>query len=140
MRHLPEVFEEGPLDEISCEPFEAYIAKLLKTNVNNQKVYSLFRLLEFAYEDKPTPTVKVDYGRNKKDVKKIWLQNHVWEPLEIKYDENQVALLVSNLRKYKHTEGEEWIETKNLQNKFISITIPVSPLLKELKNEDLDTN
>lgn len=127
--HLPEDFEQGPLDEISCEPFEAYIAKILKINVNNQKVPSIFRLLEFAYEDKHTPTVKVDYCRNKNDVKLIWLQNHLWEPLEIAYDNTQVALLISDLNKYQHIAGEDYLLKKDSQNKLISIIFPVSSLL-----------
>lgn len=140
IRHLPEVFEEGPLDEISCESFEAYIAKLLKINVNNQKVYSIFRLLEFAHQEKPNPTIRVDYGRNKKDIKKLWLQEYNWKPITIDYDNAQAALLISNLKKYKHSEGEEWLETRNQQGKLISITFPVSPLLEALKNDHLDTN
>lgn len=140
LRHLPEVFEEGPLDEISCEPFEAFIAKLLKTTINNQKVYSLFRLLEFSYQDKPIPTVRDDYGKNKNDIKKIWLQEHTWEPLEIKYENSQVALLISNLKRYKHTVGQEWFENRDEQNTITTITFPSSPKFQDLKNEYLYQN
>jgi len=77
LRHLSEYFEDGPFDEMSCEPFEAYIARILKINTNNQKIHAIFKLLETAHEDKHTPTVRVDYGKNKNDLKKIWLQEYV---------------------------------------------------------------
>jgi len=107
--HLPQTFEEAPLQEISTERFEGFISKLIKSKHNNHTAEALFLLIEKQYEDKYLFPESNNGGKSTNFMKTL-LKNTNFEDITIPFTKiEQIQALTDQLKKHGHHEGENGI-------------------------------